>query len=177
MSAGPIGFCATLSTVHLRPCALIVLILCAGGWTAQLPTSPKPHKLTVQDLQSLRWIVGTWRGTGGGVPPFVERYRFENPTTLVMEQLENERVTSTSRYELRNGEFRGGSAQSIRVATAFDAGSITFEFLQRDRSRRSRGLRVRGQRREHSENREEGEPRHRAAAFLASSAFSAWILS
>ena len=33
------------------------------------------------------------------------RYRFENPFTLIVETLENAKVTSTSRYELRNGEL------------------------------------------------------------------------
>jgi hypothetical protein len=97
--------------------------------------SPKPapvaKQITVEDLKKLRWIEGTWRGTGGGVPPFFERYRFENPTTLVVEGLADEKVekvTETSRFELNDGEFGSTSEQGSRsVATALDDNSITFD--------------------------------------------------
>jgi hypothetical protein len=117
----------------LRILVTILCIVCLGGWVDQATTALNPAPLTAKDLQALRWIEGTWRGTGGGVAPFVERYRFENPTTLVMESLENDKVTGTSRYELRNGEFRSGTTTAGQVATAFDSKSITFEFVARQR--------------------------------------------
>ena len=93
----------------------------------------KPRLLTAADLQKLRWIEGSWRGTGGGVPPFFERYRFENPTSLIVESLENDKVTSTSRYELRNGELGSGTDASRAVATALDESSVTFAFVAPNR--------------------------------------------
>ena len=42
---------------------------------------PAPKEITRADLAKLRWIVGTWRGTGGDVAPFYERYKFENDST------------------------------------------------------------------------------------------------
>ena len=123
----------TLGIMRLRPVVAVLCVVCLGGWGARQAAAPKPHPLTAKDLQALRWIEGTWRGTGGGVPPFFERYHFENPTTLIMESLENDKVTGTSRYELRNGEFWGGSGASGQVATAFDGKSITFEFVARQR--------------------------------------------
>ncbi len=117
----------------MRTLIAAICVLCLGGWNAQQTSAPKPHLLTAKDLQGLRWIEGSWRGTGGGVPPFFERYHFENPTTLVMESLENDKVTGTSRYELRNGEFWTGASTSGQVATAFDSKSITFEFVARQR--------------------------------------------
>ena len=36
---------------------------------ATLP-SPIAKQIAPADLAKLRWIEGSWRGTGGGVPPF-----------------------------------------------------------------------------------------------------------
>jgi len=40
--------------------------------------APVPKQITPAELAKLRWIEGAWRGTGGEVPPFFERYKFEN---------------------------------------------------------------------------------------------------
>ena len=90
---------------------------------------PKPTTLTTADLQKLRWIEGSWRGTGVNQPAFFERYRFENDSTLVVDHFADEtlaKVTETSRYELKNGEFRDDGY----VATSLDDGSISFEPLR-----------------------------------------------
>lgn len=114
--------------------ALAVCAVCLTvGLAARQSAAPKPQQLTAADLKNLRWIEGSWRGTGGGVPPFFERYRFESPTILIVETLEGEKVTSTSRYELKDGEFSSGAEASRAVATAFDDKSITFEFAARQR--------------------------------------------
>lgn len=86
-------------------------------------------KVTTADLQKLRWIEGTWRGTGVDQAPFFERYRFENETTLAVDSFEDEKVTKvtdTGRFELKDGEFGGGSEGSRYAATAIDDTSITF---------------------------------------------------
>ena len=88
-----------------------------------------PAKLTAADLQKLRWIEGTWRGTGDADKPFFERYRFENATTLASDSFESEKlekVTDTTLFELKDGEFGGGSEGSRWVVTAIDDNSITF---------------------------------------------------
>jgi hypothetical protein len=110
---------------------LLCFAACATGQqnAPQAPQAPKPATLTAADLQKLRWIEGSWRGTGIDQPPFFERYKFENDTTLVMDSLEDEKltkVTETSRYELKNGEFSGGGSGRY-VTTALDDNSITFE--------------------------------------------------
>lgn len=87
--------------------------------------APSPQNITTDDLKKLRWIEGRWRGTGETQPPFFERYRFENDSTLVMEELADEslsKVNRTSRYELKDGQFGNGRY----VATALDDTSITF---------------------------------------------------
>ena len=95
------------------------------------PTPPPatPAKLTAEDLKKLRWIEGTWRGTGVNQPAFFERYHWENDTTLAVDSFENEKlekVTDTTRFELKDGEFGGGSEGARYVATALDDNSVTF---------------------------------------------------
>jgi hypothetical protein len=91
--------------------------------------SPIPKLITPADLVKLRWIEGSWRGTGGDVPPFYERYKFENESTLVVEGLADEtltKVNDTSRFELKDGHFGTSEGDSRSVATAIDDNSITF---------------------------------------------------
>lgn len=93
------------------------------------PTPATPAKLTAADLKKLRWIEGTWRGTGVSQPAFFERYRWENDTTLAVDSFENEKldkVTDTTRFELKDGEFGGGSEGARYVATELDDNAITF---------------------------------------------------
>ena len=111
---------------------ILVFLLCAAACTTgqQTPQTPKPKMLTAADLQKLRWIEGSWRGTGVNQPPFFERYRFENDTTLAVDGFDDEQLTKlsdTTRFVLENGEFGGGSSGARYVATALDDNSITFE--------------------------------------------------
>jgi hypothetical protein len=95
--------------------------------------TPVAVQITPADLKKLRWIEGSWRGTGDIDRPFYERYRFENDSTLVMEELADEtlsEVKSTTRYELKNGQF--GNDRS--VATALDDKGITFSPLVENRN-------------------------------------------
>jgi len=97
--------------------------------TRATPMPATPAKLTAEDLKKLRWIEGTWRGTGVNQPAFFERYQWENDTTLAVDSFENEKlekVTDTTRFELKDGEFAGGSEGSRYVATALDDNAITF---------------------------------------------------
>lgn len=99
--------------------------------------SPSPKLLVAADLAKLRWIEGTWRGTGGDVPPFYERYKFENDSTLVVETLADEtvsKVSDVSRFELKDGHFGSSTDDSGSVATALDDNSITFEPLGKGRN-------------------------------------------
>ena len=95
------------------------------------PTSPSrvPKQITPAELSKLRWIEGTWRGTGGQVTPFYERYKFENDTTLLVETLADEsasKVTDESRFALKDGHFGSGTPEAGSVATALDDNSISF---------------------------------------------------
>ncbi|HKO44877.1 MAG TPA: hypothetical protein VJU84_16480 [Pyrinomonadaceae bacterium] len=99
--------------------------------------SPQPKTITAADLSKLRWIEGSWRGTGDIDKPFYERYRFENDTTLLVESFEDEKfgkVTEASRFELKDGHFGKTEGESGSVATAFDDNSITFSPLGKARN-------------------------------------------
>lgn len=113
---------------HVLVVISLVIVSCNREPSLPAQSSPTPKQIAAADLSKLRWIEGTWKGSGGGVPDFYERYHFENPTTLVMETLADEkldRVTETARYELKDGRF----ANPRSVATALDDQSITFESL------------------------------------------------
>lgn len=123
-------------------CTLFLICGCVkrgSGTNAQAAPSPvvAGRSFTSTDLKKLRWIEGTWRGTGGGVAPFVERYKFEGDTTLAVETLEGEKfdkVTDVTRFELKDGEFGGGSEGSRYVATSIDDKSVTFEPVAKARN-------------------------------------------
>jgi hypothetical protein len=106
--------------------------------TQATPTPPAAGKtFKSSDLQKLRWIEGTWRGTGGGVAPFFERYKFESETTLAVEGLEGEKLeksTGVTRFELKDGQFGGGDEGSLWVATSIDDKGITFEPVAKARN-------------------------------------------
>ena len=99
----------------------------SNNQSATVAPTPTPKTITTADLRKLKWIEGTWRGTGETQPPFFERYRFENDSTLVMEELADEslKINSTTRYELKNGQFGTDRA----VATGLDDTSVTFSPL------------------------------------------------
>lgn len=117
-----------LASVILVISGFLIVIGCARRSAAQEQPKPTPARLTAADLEKLRWIEGTWRGTGGD-KPFFERYRFENAKTLAVDSFENEKlekVTDTTLFELKDGEFGGGSDGSYWVVTTIDDHSITF---------------------------------------------------
>lgn len=119
-------------TTLLMIVALTIGLGCASrsstNSTAQ--TQTPSAKLTAADLQKLRWIEGSWRGSGVDQAPFFERYRFEGESTLAVDSFEDEKltkVTDTSYFKLENGEFGGGGEGSRYVAVALDDNSITFD--------------------------------------------------
>jgi hypothetical protein len=115
-------------TILIVVSALTLGLGCASRSVGQ-NTSQKPAKLTTSDLQKLRWIEGTWRGTGDVDKPFFERYRFENDSTLTVDSFADEtlaEVKDTTRFELKDGEFGGGSQGSRYVAVSLDDRGIEF---------------------------------------------------
>jgi len=126
-----------LPAAFVAPAMVLLGILgYAGSHQAQLP-QPTPKHISTSDLKSLRWIEGTWRGTGDVEKPFFERYHFENDSTLVVESFPDETLTKVedvTRFELKDGQFGNLGEGSRWVATELDGKSITFEPVARARN-------------------------------------------
>lgn len=121
--------CLAIGLLTAFACTSKPTVISANTPSTELTPTPTPAKLTAEDLKKLGWIEGTWRGTGVTQPAFFERYRWENDTTLAVDSFENEKlekVTDTTRFELKDGEFGGGSEGARYVATAVDDNEITF---------------------------------------------------
>ena len=107
--------------------ALLALLLAACHRSPDAPTNqPAATKFSTADIAKLRWLEGTWRGSGVDQAPFFERYRFENESTLAVDTFPDEKlekVEDTSRFELKNGQFGNGSY----VASSIDDNAINFE--------------------------------------------------
>lgn len=101
-------------------------------------TKPILKNITPADLAKLRWIEGSWRGTGDIDKSFYERYKFENETTLAVESFGDDKfdkATDVSRFELKDGEFGSTDADGRRsAASTIDANSVTFEPVVKSRN-------------------------------------------
>jgi hypothetical protein len=135
---------ARMNTQHRFFIAVVSLMFLIGACASSSQTNqqtasptPQPKAITAADLTKLRWIEGSWRGTGDIEKPFYERYKFENDTTLLVESFDDEKfekVTEASRFELKDGHFGKTEGESGSVATAFDDNSITFSPLGKSRN-------------------------------------------
>lgn len=108
---------------------LLLTVFIVGFAGSSFATQGELKRLTTADLQKLRWIEGTWRGSGVNQPSFFERYRFESDSVLVVDNFADDqlsKVTETTRFELKDGEFGGGSEGARYAAGALDDSSITF---------------------------------------------------
>jgi hypothetical protein len=100
----------------------------ARSQQAGTTTPAVPARLTPSDLAKLRWLEGSWRGTGDIDKPFYERYRIEEQA-VVVEGFEDEAFGQSSgitRFELKDGEMGGGNDGWRWVVTDLSADSITF---------------------------------------------------
>jgi hypothetical protein len=121
---------------------LFIIVGCArtepvSGNRQESSQTPAQKSISTSDLKSLRWIEGTWRGTGDVEKPFFERYHFENDSTLVVESFADEtlnKVDDVTRFELKDGQFGNGGEGARWTATKVDNNSITFEPVFRARN-------------------------------------------
>lgn len=124
----------SLSTVLL----LSMILVAAGSAGCQTPhsdggsasavTTATPGKFTAGDIAKLKWLEGTWRGTGENQPPFFERYSFDG-STMIVESLADEtlqKVNETSRYELTDGEFGHTDGGSRSAASNITDNAVQF---------------------------------------------------
>jgi len=90
--------------------------------------SATPSKsITDADVAKLKWLEGNWRGMDGD-KPFYERIRFEG-TTMVVETLADgtfEKVSNTSRFELKDGEFGNTVGDQRSAASSIADNAVQF---------------------------------------------------
>lgn len=98
------------------------------------PAARAAATVSAADFQTMRWLEGTWRGTGGGVDPFFERYRMVDDTTLLRQSFGDSTlatVSDSARIVLRgNMVVEPAHAPAWRV-TSFDSSSWRFESIER----------------------------------------------
>lgn len=126
----------TLKTRAMIGLLIVPLVLVGYGFRSsrgplnQAPQTPVVKKFTAADLAKLKWIEGTWRGTGDIEKPFFERYRFEDASTLLVDSFPDDKVTvveNTTRFELKAGQFGNGGDGGLWAASLIDDQGITFE--------------------------------------------------
>ena len=115
-------------TYRVTTLAVLLVMLFAACKRSPVAQTNRPpaRNLSTADISKLRWIEGTWRGSGVDQAPFFERYRFENESTLAVDSFPDEKldkVEDTSRFELKDGRFGNGNY----IASSIDANGIDFE--------------------------------------------------
>jgi len=96
------------------------------------PTAANPAasaRITPGDFRKLRWIEGSWRGSGDGQAPFYERYRFADDSTLIVDSFPDSTLASVSestRFELRGGTLGNASTTTRWVASRLDGRAVDF---------------------------------------------------
>ena len=83
--------------------------------------------LTAADVEKIKWLEGTYKGTGGD-KPFFNRYRF-NGTTLNVTSFEDEAMTKqreSAVYELKDGMFANPSGDHRFAAVEMTDALIQF---------------------------------------------------
>ena len=84
--------------------------------------------VTKAQVTSLRWLEGTWRGTGGGVPAFAKGYKFVNDSTIEISFSDSlgTKVTSTGKMTLSSGQLFYAGNGTEYIATKIAPKSVTF---------------------------------------------------
>jgi len=126
--------------MHLRTLAVLVtvtLLACRGKPDDDQNAPQSEAQLAVLaarvppgSLKQLPWLLGTFRGEGGGSAPqevFFERNSLLDDSTLIVQSFHDSTLTEadTTRYELRADSLTN-TGDGRYIATAFSAESVTF---------------------------------------------------
>ncbi len=111
-------------------------LLCACVLTALLSacergSSPDvtPAQVSSSQFQQLRWLEGDWRGSGGGVDAFYERYRWVDDSTIRKYDFSDSTlrvVTDSGEIVRRGSTVRSESPARSYVVVALDSASVRF---------------------------------------------------
>ena len=100
--------------------------------TRVTPVAPAaPIDVSVEQFGALRWIEGTWRGSGVEQPTFYERYTFVNDSTIRAESSPDSTFPNPEEagtIELRGGRVTTGDGEAMQWAvSSIDARSVRFD--------------------------------------------------
>ena len=116
------------SVRYLIALSLLCITSCAAGQQLQ---PPKPKLITPADLQKLRWLEGTWRGSANGQEAFYERYRFASDTTIETDYFGRDqtltKIKGKGTVTILNGSILHLNDSGVWIATAVDDKSVRFE--------------------------------------------------
>lgn len=96
---------------------------------ADLRGQTQPVQVTLDQFRQLRWIEGTWRGSGGNYPSFFEQYEILNDSTIRMRAFSDSTlrvVTDSSTIDWRNGKIASRRESRSYDAIEFTPTSIRF---------------------------------------------------
>ena len=125
-------------TMSLLSCAL-VLAACGepGADAGSVDTEPgadraaaAPATVSVDDFGALRWIEGTWRGTGPGQETFYERYTMVDDSTIRSEASPDSTFPDAGEagsIRLRGGRVTTGDETMEWAVSSIDARSVRFD--------------------------------------------------
>jgi hypothetical protein len=100
-----------------------------GACASSAAQNDDPNTITRTEFAQLRWLEGTWRGSGVNQAPFYERYHFTNDTTLTIDTYTDStlaRVSDTSIYMLAGGKIANTNPKSRWEASKLTDRAVTF---------------------------------------------------
>ena len=89
-----------------------------------------PATVSLEQFGALRWIEGTWRGSGDEQPTFYERYTFADDSTIRAEASSDSTFPTPEEagaIRLRGGRVTTGEQNMEWAVTSLDARSVRFD--------------------------------------------------
>ena len=126
---------ARRTTVFIALAVLVVAVACErartpAGDTSATSASPAPQTVTTAEFQQLRWLQGSWKGSGGGIDAFYERYTWVDDSTIRKFDIDGPAaaaaVKDSGDITLRGGVVRSGSPERSWIVVSLDSASVTF---------------------------------------------------
>ena len=97
---------------------------------APAPAPAEPAQVTAEQFAQLRWLEGTWRGSGDEQPTFYERYAFVDDSTIRAESASDSTFPNPeegSAIRLREGHVVTGDSVYAWAVTSIDARTVRFD--------------------------------------------------
>ena len=107
---------------------LCTTVLAACEVRKELPPTP-PLTVSQSEFQHLRWLEGSWRGSGGGIDAFFEGYRWVDDTTIRKYGFADSTlavISDSGDIALRGGFVRSGFAERSYVVVELDSARARF---------------------------------------------------